>query len=50
MSADLVQFKLTTLSARDRGFKLQATFYTIPDSPDSSYAGTRTSSRSHILK
>ena len=33
MSADLVQFKLTTLCARDRGFKLWAMFYTLPDSP-----------------
>ena len=33
MSADLVQFKLTTLCARDRGFKLWAMFYTVPDSP-----------------
>ena len=33
MSADLVQFKVTTLFARDRGFKLWAMFYTVPDSP-----------------
>ena len=41
MSTDLVQFKVTTLFARDRGFKLRAMFYTIPDNPDSSYASTR---------